>query len=125
MTIVTTGDAAILEQIDKQLRKLIDVISVKNLTGSHFVEREMALIKIRTESPEKQSRLLQLIEIFDGTIVSVSREEIGVEIAAVPIVSTTSSKWYATSGSWKWPVPAASPSAVVGKTEFASRQFRD
>lgn len=81
MTIVTTGDSAILEQIDKQLRKLVDVISVENLTGSHFVEREMALIKLRIESPEKQTHLIQLIEIFGGTIVSVSKGEIGVEIA--------------------------------------------
>ena len=81
MTIVTTGDSAILEQIDKQLRKLVDVITVENLTGSHFVEREMALIKLRTASPEKQTQLIQLIEIFDGTIVSVSKGEIGVEIA--------------------------------------------
>ena len=81
MTIVTTGDSAILEQIDKQLRKLVDVITVENLTGSHFVEREMALIKLRTDSPETQTQLIQLIEIFDGTIVSVSKGEIGVEIA--------------------------------------------
>ena len=81
MTIVTTGDAAILEQIDKQLSKLIDVIRVENLTGSHFIEREMALIKIKTPTLEDRSQLMQLVEIFAGTIVSVSREEIGVEIA--------------------------------------------
>ena len=81
MTIVTTGDAAILEQIDKQLSKLIDVIRVENLTGSHFIEREMALIKIKTPTREDRSQLMQLVEIFAGTIVSVSREEIGVEIA--------------------------------------------
>ena len=81
MTIVTTGDAAILEQLDKQLSKLIDVIRVENLTGSHFIEREMALIKIKTPTREDRSQLMQLVEIFAGTIVSVSREEIGVEIA--------------------------------------------
>ena len=81
MTIVTTGDAAILEQIDKQLSKLIDVIRVENLTGSHFIEREMALIKIKTPTREDRSQLMQLVEIFAGTIVSVSREEIGVEIS--------------------------------------------
>ena len=81
MTIVTTGDSAILEQIDKQLSKLIDVIRVENLTGSHFIEREMALIKIKTPTREDRSQLMQLVEIFAGTIVSVSREEIGVEIA--------------------------------------------
>ena len=81
MTIVTTGDAAILEQIDKQLRKLVDVIRVDDLTGSRFIEREMALIKLTTASREEQSQLIQLVEIFDGTIVSVSRGEIAVEIA--------------------------------------------
>lgn len=81
MTIVTTGDAAILEQIDKQLRKLVNVIRVDDLTGSRFIEREMALIKLRTGSHETQSRLIQLIEIFDGRIVSVSRGELAVELA--------------------------------------------
>ncbi len=81
MTIVTSGDSAVLEQIDKQLRKLVDVINVENLTGSHFVEREMALVKLRTASPEKQSQLIQLVEIFNGTIVSVSKGELGIEIA--------------------------------------------
>lgn len=81
MTIVTTGDSAILEQIDKQLSKLIDVIQVENLTGSHFIEREMALIKINTPTHEGRSQLMQIVEIFDGTIVSVSREEICVEVA--------------------------------------------
>ncbi len=81
MTIVTAGDAAILEQIDKQLRKLVNVINVEDLTGSQFVEREMALIKLKVASPEKQSHLIQLIEIFDGKIVSVSKGEIAVELA--------------------------------------------
>ena len=81
MTIVTIGDAAILEQIDKQLRKLVNVIKVDDLTGSRFIEREMALIKLRTAGREEQSQIIQLVEIFHGTIVSVSRGEIGVEIA--------------------------------------------
>ena len=76
MTIVTAGDAAILEQIDKQLRKLIEVIKVDDLTGSGFIEREMALIKLRTCSHEQQSQIIQLVEVFDGTIVSVSKNEL-------------------------------------------------
>ena len=69
------------DQIDKQLRKLIDVIRVDDLTGSRFIEREMALIKLKTASREEQSQLIQLVEIFNGTIVSVSRGEIAVEVA--------------------------------------------
>ena len=63
------------------MRKLVDVIRVDDLTGSRFIEREMALIKLKTASREEQSQLIQLVEIFDGTIVSVSRGEIAVEIA--------------------------------------------
>lgn len=81
MTIVTLGDAAILEQIDKQLSKLIDVIKVENLTGSRFIERELALIRLKSGNAEKQSRIIQLVEIFKGTIVSVSKDEIAVEIS--------------------------------------------
>ncbi len=81
MTIVTLGDQAILEQIDKQLRKLVDVIQVDDLTGRQFVEREMALIRLRTSSREEQSQIIQLVEIFNGTIVSVGKGDIGVEIA--------------------------------------------
>lgn len=81
MTIVTSGDSAVLEQIDKQLRKLVDVVQVDDLTGSRFIEREMALLKLRTGSNEARSQIIQLVEIFHGTIVSVSPDEIGVEIA--------------------------------------------
>ena len=80
MTIVTTGEPEVLEQIDKQLSKLVDVIRVDDLTGSRFVEREIALIKVRTASREEQSQLIQLGEIFDGKIVSVNREEMVIEL---------------------------------------------
>ena len=80
MTIVTTGDDAVLEQIDKQLRKLEEVIEVEDLTGRRFVEREIALIKIKTASREEQSQLIQLVGIFEGKIVSVSTGELAVEL---------------------------------------------
>lgn len=81
MTIVTTGDAAILEQIDKQLRKLIDVIRVEDLTGSRFVERELGLVKIKAETPEKKAQIIQIVRIFDGKFVTVHPKELGVEIS--------------------------------------------
>ncbi len=81
MTIVTSGDAAILEQIDKQLRKLVDVRTVKDLTGVKFVERELALVKIKAETPEKKSQIIQLVEIFAGKFVTVRPGELGVEIS--------------------------------------------
>ncbi len=80
MTIVTNGDDAVLEQIDKQLRKLVDVIEVQDLTGGNFIEREIALFKIAAETPEQKHRVISLIELFAGKFVCVSPESIGVEI---------------------------------------------
>lgn len=81
MTIVTTGDDAVLEQIDKQLRKLVDVIRVDDLTGMRFIERELALFKIKADTPDAKSQLIQLVQIFEGTFVSVHPGEFGVEIS--------------------------------------------
>lgn len=81
MTIVTSGDDAVLEQIDKQLNKLVDVIKVDDLTSSKFIERELALFKIKAETPDKKSQIIQLVEIFKGKIVSVQKNELGIEIA--------------------------------------------
>ena len=80
MTIVTSGDEAVLEQIDKQLNKLIDVIKVTDLTGRKFIERELALLKVSTENSERRADLIQITEIFGGKIVVVNKQELGIEI---------------------------------------------
>ena len=80
MTIVTTGDDAVIEQIEKQLSKLIDVIKVNDLTGSSFIERELALIKIKI-SKETRSEIVQITEIFGGKIANVHANEITVELS--------------------------------------------
>jgi acetolactate synthase-1/3 small subunit len=80
MTIVTSGDEAVLEQIDKQLNKLIDVIKVTDLTGSKFIERELALIKVATKDSDCRADLIQITEIFEGKIVVVNKQELGIEI---------------------------------------------
>ncbi len=80
MTIVTTGDAAVIEQIEKQLTKLIDVIKVSDLTGSKFIERELALIKVKTKTSSR-AEIMQITEIFKGKIVNVYPDELTVEIS--------------------------------------------
>ncbi|HJO95489.1 MAG TPA: acetolactate synthase small subunit [Victivallales bacterium] len=80
MTIVTSGDEAVIEQTEKQLNKIIDVIKVTNLTGSKFIERELALAKIRTTA-ETRSEIMQITRIFKGKIVNVHKEEITVELS--------------------------------------------
>jgi acetolactate synthase-1/3 small subunit len=79
MTIVTSGDDHIIEQITKQLNKLIDVIKVMDMTEYEHVEREMVLIKIE---PKQQNRaeVLRLTEIFRGRVIDSGKTTYTVEI---------------------------------------------
>ena len=81
MTIVTRGDEAVLEQIEKQLNKLINVIRVDDLTNSRFIERELVLLKIAVTTAEDRAHIAQLVEIFEGKIVTVTKSSLGVEIS--------------------------------------------
>lgn len=78
MTIVTTGDDAIIEQIIKQLNKLIDTLKVVDLTYESFMERELALIKVST-SADTRSEIMQIAEIFRAKIVDISHKTMTVE----------------------------------------------
>jgi len=71
MTIVTRGDDRIIEQVTKQLRKLVDVIKVADLTGTKFVDREILLAKISATEKNK-AEILRINEIFRGKIVDIS-----------------------------------------------------
>ena len=71
LTIVTHGDDAVMEQITKQLNKLIEVVKVTDLNNSRFVERELMLIKIRATIKEREE-LCRLVEIYRGSVVDIS-----------------------------------------------------
>lgn len=79
MTIVTSGEDQVVEQITKQLNKLIDVIKVVDFMEIDHVEREMVLIKV---SPRKEDRIevLRLAEIFRGRIVDSGQTTFTIEI---------------------------------------------
>ncbi|MBF0336681.1 MAG: acetolactate synthase small subunit [Nitrospirae bacterium] len=79
MTIVTKGDDQIIEQITKQLNKLIDVIKVQDLFEVDHVEREMVLIKVSPKQ-ELKGEVLRLAEIFRGRIVDSSQKTYTIEI---------------------------------------------
>jgi len=79
MTIVTTGDDQIIEQITKQLNKLIDVIKVVDFMDIDHVEREMVLIKVAPKKSDK-TEFLKLAEIFRGRIVDSGPTTFTVEI---------------------------------------------
>ncbi len=80
MTIVVTGDEAILEQIAKQLNKLLDVIKVIDFIDRPIIERELLLIRIDT-SKANRHEILDLCDVFRARIVNVTQKSVTVELA--------------------------------------------
>ncbi|MDY0301547.1 MAG: acetolactate synthase small subunit [Trichlorobacter sp.] len=83
ITIVTRGDEAILEQITKQLNKLVDVIKVLDFTDGSAVERELALIKVTAED-ENRAEVLRIVDIFRANIVDVTPKSYTIEATGAP-----------------------------------------
>jgi acetolactate synthase-1/3 small subunit len=79
LTLVTRGDDSIIEQITKQLHKLIDVIKVTDVSEGQFVEREMVLIRVKAEA-HTRAEVLRVIDIFRGKVVDVSQKSYAVEV---------------------------------------------
>lgn len=79
VTIVATANRVVLEQIMKQLHKLINVMKVIELTGTEFVQREMALIKVNAK-PEHRAEILRIVDIFRAKIIDVGLEHYTIEI---------------------------------------------
>jgi len=79
ITLVTSGDELIIEQINKQLNKLINVIKVQDLTGTNFVERETALIKVKAR-PAQKAEILRLVDIFKCKVVDVNTTSYIIEV---------------------------------------------
>jgi len=69
MTIVTTGTDRVIEQITKQLNKLIDVVKLLELTDGPHIEREMLLLKVAVTTEESQQQLRRLLEVFKGHLI--------------------------------------------------------
>jgi acetolactate synthase-1/3 small subunit len=79
LTLVTVGDEFIIEQIIKQLRRLVDVFKVVDVSEGDFVEREMALIKVRAEE-ESRAEILRMCDIFRCKVVDVSPKSYTLEV---------------------------------------------
>ena len=79
MTILTIGDKAKIEQITKQLNKLVDVIKVVDLTEESFDDRELVLIKMNAE-PRVREEMLRIVELFRARVVDVSSSTYTIEI---------------------------------------------
>ena len=83
MTLVTTGSDEIVEQIKKQLNKLIDVVKLLDLSEGPHVEREMMLIKLRAMGPDREE-LKRLVDIFRAKVVDVTDASYVVELTGAP-----------------------------------------
>jgi len=83
MTIVTRGDDRILEQITKQLNKLISTIKVVDFTDEEYVSRELALIKVTAES-ELRAEVLRIVDIFRAKVVDVTPKSYTIEMTGAP-----------------------------------------
>ena len=79
MTNVTHGDETVIEQITKQLNKLVEVVKVVDLNESRFVERELMLVKVRAVGKERDE-FLRLTEIYRGSVVDVTDKSYTIEI---------------------------------------------
>ncbi|MDQ2085152.1 acetolactate synthase small subunit [Herbivorax sp. ANBcel31] len=80
ITIVVDGDDYIVEQVGKQLNKLVDVIKIKKLYKDESVGRELALIKVEANTSTR-SEIIQIVEIFRANIVDVSKDTLTIEIS--------------------------------------------
>ncbi|MCL5801125.1 MAG: acetolactate synthase small subunit [Gammaproteobacteria bacterium] len=80
MTLVTRGTEAVIEQITKQLNKLIDVVKLLDLTEGPHIEREMMLIKIKALGNEQREEIKRLADIFRGHIIDVTDSSYVIEL---------------------------------------------
>ncbi len=79
MTIVVEGDERMVDQVVKQLDKLIDVIHVEALAGGETVSRELALIKVRAK-PANRTAIIQIVDVFRANVIDVGKETLVIEV---------------------------------------------
>lgn len=84
ITFVVNGDARVLDQVRKQLEKIVTVVKVLDFSGQDYVERDLMLMKVSTSGGQR-SEVRELVEIFRGKIVDVSAEHVMIEISGQEI----------------------------------------
>ena len=80
MTFVVVGDDSVLEQVRKQLEKIVTVVRVDDVSARDHVERDLMLIKV-TAPPEKRTEIALLVEMFRGRVVDIDHDNLMIEIA--------------------------------------------
>ena len=80
MTIVVIGDDRVLEQVRKQLGKIVPVVKVRDFTDVSYVERDLLLLRVHAP-PEKRPEMVDLVNLFRGRVVDISRDSVMVEMS--------------------------------------------
>jgi len=78
MTIVVEGDERVIEQVTKQLNKLVDVIKLTDMTNEEYVDRELILIKVHADQATR-GEIMQIVDIFRARIVDIGRNSLIIE----------------------------------------------
>lgn len=81
MTFVVVGDDRVLEQVRRQLEKIVTVVRVDDISSRDFVERDLMLMKVRASAGGQRTEVRELVEIFRGKIVDVGPEELMIEMS--------------------------------------------
>jgi len=81
MTFVVVGDDRVVEQVRKQLEKVVTVVRVVDISSRDFVERDLLLVKVRAPAGPARSEVRELVDIFRGAIVDVGPDEVMIEIS--------------------------------------------
>lgn len=79
ITLVVAGDEAVLEQVRKQLDKLVNVVKVQDFSNTPVVERDLLLVRVNVPA-EKRSQVLELVQVFRARVVDVGHEEMIIEV---------------------------------------------
>ncbi|MCL1853524.1 MAG: acetolactate synthase small subunit [Peptococcaceae bacterium] len=79
MTIVVEGDTQVIQQVTKQLHKLVVVHKVTNLSNESIVDRELALVRVKVRT-ETRMEVLQIVDIFRGRVVDLGRSSLSIEV---------------------------------------------
>lgn len=81
MTFVVVGDDRVLEQVRKQLEKIVTVVQVDDVSSQDYVERDLMLVKVRCPAGNVRTEIREMVDIFRGKIVDVGREEVMIELS--------------------------------------------
>ncbi len=112
ITIVVSVEDLPLEQVTKQLNKLVNVLKIVELEPSQAVQRELVLVKVRADN-ETRSQIVEIVQLFRAKTVDVSPEAVTIEPPAAATSSRPCSRCSSRSASRSWSSPARSPSAAA------------